>query len=227
MSSPNNSPFNTLPPVIVALFLVMMGIELVFSLGARGLVGGPEAVGWRLEAVQTYAFSAPIFQWMLQNGQWPTEHMLRFVSYAFVHGTFMHALFAGVMLLALGNMVGRIFSQVNTLLVFLLGVIGGALIYGLVVDSQVPLVGAFPGVYALIGAYSFILWVHAGHTGASQLQAFRLIGVLMALQLFFGAVFDGPPDWIADGTGFVIGFVASFVLSPGGWQRLRDKMRHR
>jgi membrane associated rhomboid family serine protease len=49
----------------------------------------------------------------------------------------------------------------------------------------------------------------------------------MALQLFFGAVFDGPPDWIADRTGFVIGFVASYVLSPGGWQRLRDKMRHR
>lgn len=227
MSSPNNSPFNTLPPVIVALFLVMMGIEVVFSLGARGILGGPEAVGWRLEAVQTYAFSAPIFQWMLQNGQWPTEHLLRFVSYAFVHGSFMQSLFAGVMLLALGNMVGRIYSQFNTLLVFLLGVVSGALVYGLVVDSQVALVGAFPGTYALIGAYSFILWVHAGQTGASQLQAFRLIGVLMALQLFFGAVFDGPPDWVADLTGFAMGFVSSFILSPGGWRRLRDKMRHR
>ena len=227
MSSHNNSPFNTLPPVIVALFLVMIGIEIAFSLGARGILGGPQAVGWRLDALQTYAFSAPIFQWMLHNGQWPTEHLLRFVSYAFVHGSFMQAVFSGVMLLALGNMVGRVFSQVNTLLVFLLGVVCGALVYGLIVDSQIPLIGAFPGVYALIGAYSFIMWVHAGQTGESQLQAFRLIGILMALQLFFGAVFDGPPDWIADGSGFVVGFLSSFVLSPGGWQRLRDKMRHR
>ncbi|WP_420569441.1 rhomboid family intramembrane serine protease [Thalassovita sp.] len=227
MSSPNNSPFHTVPPVVVALSLVLIGIEIVFALGASGIIGGPEAIGWRLESLQTYAFSAPIFQWMLENGQFPAEHMLRFVSYAFVHGSFTGALFAVVILLAMGNMVGRVFSQFSMLLVFLLGTICGALAYGLIVDSQVALMGAFPGVYALIGAYSFILWVHAGLTGASQLQAFRLIGILMGLQLFFGAVFDGPPDWIADGTGFVVGFAASFVLSPGGWQRLREKLRHR
>ena len=41
------SPLNPLPPVIIALFVVIVGVEAAFSLGARGLVGGPEAVGWR------------------------------------------------------------------------------------------------------------------------------------------------------------------------------------
>ena len=43
---------NPLPPVVVALFLILVGIEVVFQLGARGLAGGPDAVGWRLAAVQ-------------------------------------------------------------------------------------------------------------------------------------------------------------------------------
>ena len=39
------SAVNPLPPVVAALFLVLMGIEVAFLAGSRGLVGGPEAVG--------------------------------------------------------------------------------------------------------------------------------------------------------------------------------------
>ncbi len=227
MDHQNNSPFNVLPPVVVALFLMMMGIEIAFNLGARGFVGGAQAVGWRLDAVQTYAFSAPVFQWMLENGQWPAEHVMRFVTYAFVHGSFTQAVFAGVMLLALGNMVGRVFSQWATLAVFLGGTVAGAVVYGFATESRVALVGAFPGVYALIGAYSFMLWVGLGAVGANQFQAFRLIGILLALQLVFALLFGGQPDWIADLSGFVAGFALSFVVSPGGFSRIRDRMRHK
>lgn len=58
MSSEHYTPaVNPLPPVVVALVLFIMGVELAFTLGARGLVGGPTAVGWRLDALQSYAFS--------------------------------------------------------------------------------------------------------------------------------------------------------------------------
>lgn len=227
MTEENNSPFNTLPPVVVALFLVVMGIEITFSLGTQGMIGGPEAVGWRLDAVQTYGFSALVFKKMLEIGQYPTQHLIRFVSYAFVHGSLTQALFAGVMILALGNMVGKVFSQLSTLAVFLLGTIAGALVYGAITDTQVALIGAFPGVYALIGAYSFLLFTHQTIVGGNRLQAFRLIGVLLAIQLVFGLIFGGQPDWVADVAGFAVGFAVSFVLVPGGWRRLRDRMRHR
>ena len=45
------SAVNPLPPVVAALFLLVMGIEIAFYLGARGMVGGPGAVGWRLAAM--------------------------------------------------------------------------------------------------------------------------------------------------------------------------------
>ncbi len=230
MSSPQNpdtqNPINPLPPVIVALFLVIMAVELALSLGARGLVGGPAAVGWRLSAIQTYGFSGEILDWMLANNRWPAQHVQRFVTYPFVHGAFTQALFSGVMLLALGKFVGEVFSQTATLIVFLAGVLGGALAYGVVLEDPMPLLGAFPGVYGLIGGFTFILWARLGVLGANRARAFTLIGFLMGIQLVFGALFGLRSDWLADVAGFAAGFCISFFVAPGGWRQIRARMRH-
>jgi rhomboid protease GluP len=222
----NASPVNPLPRVVIALFAVVMGIEALFSLGAQGIIGGPQAIGWRLGAIQGYAFSAEIFQWMLANGRWPTEHLARFVTYPFIHGNFTHALFAGVMLLALGKFVGEVFRGWAVLAVFFGASIGGAAIYGLLAASPIPLLGAFPGVYGLIGAFTYLLWLRLGQEGGPQIRAFTLIAFLMGIQLVFGILFGGSRDWIADLSGFVFGFALSFVVSPGGFARLREKLRH-
>jgi len=105
------SPVNPLPPVVLALFLGILGFEAMFSLGAQGYLGGPAAVGWRNAAIQTYGFNSDIMGWMVENGLAPREHLIRFVSYAFIHGSFTHALFGGAMLLALGKFVGDVFNQ--------------------------------------------------------------------------------------------------------------------
>ena len=223
----HSNPINPLPPVVVALFLLIAGIEVVFTLGARGIVGGPDAIGWRIAAIQRYAFSDEIFSWMLGNNIWPVEHVIRTVTYLFVHGSFTHAAFAGVMLLALGKMVGEVFSAVATLAVFVLSGIAGALGYALFLDVDQPLLGAFPGVYGLIGAFTFLLWVRLGQLGANQARAFSMIGFLLGIQLLFGLLFGSNKDWVADVSGFATGFLLSFVLAPGGWQHLVSKLRKR
>ncbi|MEP5155555.1 rhomboid family intramembrane serine protease [Planktotalea sp.] len=219
------SPVNPLPPVVVALFLMIVGIEATLSLAARGIIGGPGGIGWRLETIQTYAFSGVIYDWMWSNGIWPTEHLIRFVSYLFIHGSFTHALMVCVMLLALGKMVGEVFSGFATLMVFVGSGVIGALAYAALLDDQAPLIGGFPGVYGLIGAFTYLLWLRLGELGAQQVRAFSLIGFLMGIQLVFGLLFGGHNDWVADGVGFIAGFAMSFVLSPGGFTRLRDKLR--
>ncbi|WP_101067671.1 rhomboid family intramembrane serine protease [Roseovarius salinarum] len=220
-------PVNPLPPVIAALFLVIMGIETAFMLGSRGIVGGPEAVGWRQGAIQAFGFNADVMDWMLVNGVYPAEHVIRFVSYAFVHGTFTHAIFAGVLLLALGKFVGEVFSQLATLSVFVVSTVVGAVVYGFVAAGQPWLIGAFPGVYGLIGGFTYILWQRLGQMGAQQSRAFTLIAVLLGIQLVFGLIFGGSRDWVADVAGFAAGFALSFFVSPGGWQRMRAMIRHR
>ena len=56
--------FNALPPAVVALALAIFGVEMLLWLGARGIIGGPQAVGWRLEAIQEFSFFSPVLPWM-------------------------------------------------------------------------------------------------------------------------------------------------------------------
>lgn len=223
----NEPPLNPLPPVVIALFLVIIGIEIAFNLGARGLIGGPQAVGWRLGTLERFAFSSEIFAWMRESGRWPVEHMLRFLSYPFVHASFTHALFAGVMLLALGKMVGEAMGSLAVVAIFFVSAAGGALVYAVTLGGSAPLIGAFPAVYGLIGGFTYLLWLRLGSLGESQIRAFSLIGFLLAIQLIFGLLFGPNAEWVADLAGFSIGFVLSIVLVPGGWAKLVDRVRQR
>ena len=225
-SDPNLSPVNPISPLVVVIFLVMLLMELAFTLGNQGLVGGPQAVGWRAAAVQDYGFSGAVFDWMWQNNRWPAEHVVRFASYLFVHGSFTHMLIAGVMVLALGKFVGEAFSWWAVGVVFIGSGIGGAFAWGLLLDDSGYLFGAFPGVYGLVGAFSYALWLRLGERGENQWRAFVLIGFLLFIQLVFGLIFGARTDWVADIAGFTSGFLLSFVVSPGGWMRLRERMRH-
>ncbi|QBF33601.1 rhomboid family intramembrane serine protease [Thalassococcus sp. S3] len=224
-SSPQIPAVNPLPPVVVALFLVILCIEIAFSLGARGLVGGPAAVGWRLAALQSYAFSGDIFDWMWQSGRWPIEHVIRFLSFPFVHGSFTHTIFAGVILLAMGKMVGEVFGSVATVIIFFGSGALGVLAYAILLNDPAPIVGAFPNVYGLIGAFTFMLWRSLSSIGANQARAFTLIGILMGIQLVFGLLFGLHNDWVADLAGFAAGFGMSFFIAPGGWSAIIDRVR--
>ena len=221
----NTAPVNPLPPAVVALVLVIIGIEAVFSLGARGIIGGPGAIGWRVDAIQSYAFSSEILAWMWETGRWPFEHVMRFLSYVFVHGAFTQALFVCVFVLAMGKMVGEVMGDLAMVLIFLGSGIGGALGYGVLVNSPTPLIGGFPAVYGLIGGFTFIMWRSLALVGAQQSRAFTLIAFLMGAQLVFGLLFGVQPDWVADLSGFATGFGMSFFLAPGGWTRIRGQMR--
>ena len=220
------SPVNPLPPVVWVLFLALAGVEAAFALGERGLTGDPTAVGWRLTAIRDYGFSGDVFDWMLAEGRWPFEHTKRFVTYLFVHGGLTATVFSAVMLLALGKLVGEVMGQLAVLLLFFVSAIFGAIVFGLL-TSEAWLIGAFPGVYGLIGGYTFLMWVRLGAEGAQQSQAFTFIAFLMGIQLFFSIFFQTGMDWIADLSGFVCGFALSLAVVPGAFSRFVARMRQR
>ena len=103
----------------------------------------------------------------------------------------------------------------------------GVLAFTMIPQLQAPLIVGYPPVYGLIGAFTFLLWVNLARTGANRYRAFSLIGMLLFFQLLFGVLFGGNWDWVADIAGFAAGFLMSFVVSPGGWARVMDKMRQR
>lgn len=221
------SPFNALPPAVVAIALVLGGIELLFQIGSFGVIGGQEAVGWRINAMERFGFFDSVFEAMRGQGVWPSEHVIRFLSYGFVHYGFTHAAMVVVFILALGKMVGETFGNAAVFIVFLLSLLAGSFAYGVLLAESTPLVGAYAGAYGLIGSYTLMLWIGLGAMKQNQFRAFSLIGFLLAIQLVFGMLFGANKDWVSDIAGFIMGFAVSILLIPGAPRRIFERIRNR
>ena len=223
----DRSPINPLPPVVSALAIVIAGVELILNLASRGILGGRQGVGWRVEAIQDYGAYDALIERMWAMGGACAADVTRLVTYGFVHFSFMHALMAVVLLLALGKIVGETFNPWSVLAIWVVSAVAGALVWSAAVDTDGPLFGAYPSVYGLVGAFTFMLWARLGGLGARRMRAFTLIGFLLLFQLVFGLLFGGDYGWIADVAGFAAGFLLSFLVSPGGWRRALERMRQR
>ncbi|MFV2001610.1 MAG: rhomboid family intramembrane serine protease [Paracoccaceae bacterium] len=225
-TDPDASPINPLPPVVVVLVLAIAGIELVLNAGARGLIGGQSAVGWRLATIETYALPGLLQAWMLETGRFAPENLIRYLTYSFVHVSFTHAAFVVVFVLALGKMVGEVFRAWAVLLIFFGAAIAGAIVYGMLGTGR-ALIGGYPAVFGLVGSYTFLLWINLAADGANKYRAFTLIGFLLFIRLVFGLLFGAGLDWVAELVGFTAGFGLSFLVSPGGWARVLTMLRQR
>jgi membrane associated rhomboid family serine protease len=224
----NAPPLNPLPLIVWVLALPLIAIELALTLAEQGLVGGRQGIGWRVQAYERFGAFPELLKHQWETGGYPLEELHRLVSYSVVHGSFTHALFAVVMLLALGKFVGEVFRWWGVVVVVLGSAVAGALAYGFLVPGlRTPLIGAYPAVYGLIGAFTFLIFTNLARVGANKYRAFSLIGFLLFVQFIFGVLFGGGWDWVADIAGFAAGFLLSFVVSPGGFARLRDQMRQR
>lgn len=233
MSDTNQAPINRLPAITWALALPMIAMEVVVNAAANGLVGGPAGIGWRSQAIQDFAFSPDYLRQMLILGQFPLDGLYRPFTYPIVHTDVTQAVFVIVILLALGKFVGEVFHWWAVLAVFLAASVVGALAYTAVPYTHGGLIGGYPPVYGLIGAFTYVNWVRA--SGAARLRAFQLIGFLMGFRLVFGVFslvtygFDQSFgwEWTAELAGFAAGFVLSFAVSPGGWRRVLARIRAR
>lgn len=236
MEDHNIAPINPLPGVVWLLVLPMIAVEIALSLGDAGVVGGAAAKGWRVAAMEAYGFFPDYWRQHLQNGAFDFELLRRFFTFSFVHGAAIDALFGVVLTLAIGKFVGEVFRAWAVATVFCGSAAVGALCFGALVQGQ-PLFGAFPGLYGLIGALSFLLLYGLGETPK---RAFALIGGLLAIQLIYGVVFallpmlfpsmgemGGSWSWVADLTGFATGFALSYLVSPGGFGRIRSRLLQR
>ncbi len=209
------------------LALPMIAVELALQAGAAGVAGGANAVGWRLALLERFAFFPDLLRRNVERVSYPAEDVIRLVSYPFVHADLTMALFGIVMLLAMGKVVGEVFRWWALIVVFIGSAVIAALVYAAVPFVTAPIAGAFPPVYGLVGAFSFLMWVRLAAVGANQFRAFSLIGALLFFQFVLGMLFGGGTLWVAEIAGFVAGFGLSFVVSPGGWARVKARLRER
>ena len=151
------SPFNPLPMIVWILVLPLIAMEAVLSLADAGLVGGAQGAGWRLQAVERFGLFPELLRFQWETGGQPYDELLRLVTFPLVHGGFTHALFAVVLMLARGKMVGEIFRWWAVLVVAFGSAIIGGLAYSFLIPGlRTQLIGAYPAVYGLIGAFTVL-----------------------------------------------------------------------
>lgn len=234
----DESPLNPVPAVVWILCLPLIASEAVFGLARLGFInngmgGSGAALAMRQIAAERVAFAPEMLLQMIQQRVFIPELAIRILTYPFIHISLLHALFVGVFILALGNLIASQFRPWAVIVLFFGSAIGGALVYtafsALFPGTRfMSLIGGYPAVYGFVGAFTFLLWTRLGEQNANRMRAFSLIGMLLLFQLVFGILFqDGSLTWIAEVAGFISGFLLSFLLIPGGMERIRQQLRQR
>ncbi|MCB1394942.1 MAG: rhomboid family intramembrane serine protease [Rhodobacter sp.] len=144
----------------------------------------------------------------------PGQRMTMFVSYAFLHGGFLHMLFNMLILLQLGRGAVARLGQAGFLLVYLLSAVGGAAFYGLLSTADAPMLGASGAVFGLFGTSVFWeLQVRRAH-GASFEPVLRLVLGLVVMNVVLFFLVGGMLAWQAHLGGFVTGFILAWLVTP-------------
>ena len=164
---------------------------------------------------------------MTLRGDYSFDVIRRFVTYPFVNASLTQTAFCAALTLALGKFTAEFYGGAKIFVLYIITAIVGAIAFGFVAPNNYPLIGGFPPVYGLIGAYTYALWLNLRAMGENQLKAFRLIAVLLGLQLIFGLIFNTGYGWVAELSAFVVGFGLSLLLAPGGWTAFLRRMRTR
>ena len=96
---------NPIPTAVLAILSGIVLVEVFLFFGFRGLVGKSGVAAERLFLIQDYGVPPDLANWMFETSNFSIDYVLRFITYPFVNLSSLSAVFAAVLLLALGKMV--------------------------------------------------------------------------------------------------------------------------
>ncbi|MBR3370341.1 MAG: rhomboid family intramembrane serine protease [Rhodobacteraceae bacterium] len=210
-----------LPWAVWLLVLAISAVELVLWAGAHGLVNAAGAAGWRAQALAWAGVNPALQGWMVDSGQAPARHVLRYLVFGFVHMGPVQALLVVAITAALGKYCAERLGSARVLLVLAVAQATGGVAFGGVGDAGAWLIGGYPIIFALAGIYAALVRDTAPDRRA-LVVALALPVVLVVARLALAAIMGGM-DWIAD----VVACATAFVLVPVVRQGLLVRLRRR
>lgn len=195
-------PFRPLPRSLVALALVIAGIELVLELSDRGLLSDP---GLRSRVYMVGAFWSGLL-----HGARPVfdlQPWTMFLTHAFLHGGFLHMAMNLAVLLGLGRFTADRYGDWTVLPSFLVSAAAGGLAFGLLTGDPTPMVGASGAVFGFIGIWTVWDWRRLARAGASVRPVVTRVLALAAMNAIFFFGLSGMLAWQAHLGGFLAGLL--------------------
>lgn len=213
-SRTGNREFVPLPRTLTGLAGLIVCIEIILSLSDMGILFGP---GLRHAVFNTGAFWS-----ILLRGTEPifwAQPITMFLSYALLHGSFVHMAMNMAVLLAMGRFASDRYGNGVILPLFVLGAIGGGAVFGLLSPSAVPMIGTSGVVFTFLGVW--IVWDWRRHRRAHMpiRPVLTRVLVLAGLNVVFYFALDGGLAWETHLGGFLVGILA------GHWLENREVAR--
>lgn len=224
----NASPINPIPTIVIIFVIAIWGPEVVFQLAERGFMSDPQAIGWRQEMAQRFAFSDRVFDWMRANNTFPAEHLLRFFSYPFIQPNLFEFAFSSVILLTMGKYLAENAHWSLVPICFFAAAIGSTIVTGLLVEEAGAMIGARNAAFGVLSGYAAIVLEEDVFAGRPARRAKTMILFIVILQVAFFAMDTSSHTWIERFSAFIIGGLAAFVFAPNAKRRaiwLREKIR--
>lgn len=203
-----------LPWAVWLLTLGVAGVELVLWAGAHGLVNWAGSAGWRAQALVLFGISPDLQGWMWESGRYPAEGLWRYLVYGFFHLGPMQAALVVVITAALGKACAERLGSLKVLVLLLVAQTAGGVAFGLVAGPGAWLIGGYPMIFALAGAYAALL---------RSRHALFMVAALVVARLVLTAMAGGGMDWLADLTALGMGAVLARVLDGPILVRLRRR----
>lgn len=177
--------------------------EGALQLADQGVLGLPRL---RSTAYEYFGFWPQLLRGWQPN--YAAQPFVMFLSYAVFHGGLMHLAFNMFALWSLGRVVAQDTGASGLITIYTAGVVGGAVLHGLMASGLQPMVGASGGLFGLAGA--LVGWAYANrhdlHGGVWL--TIRAIGLLVAINVVMWWALDGQLAWQAHLGGFVAGWIA-------------------
>lgn len=203
---------NAGPPVVWGLALIFIFFELLFQMSDAGVL--QQDMRWQVYL--RLAFFDLYFEGVRNGAEVPAQFWTSFVTHALLHGGLLHLFMNTAIFLALGSMLATGLGTARFLLLFLASVIGGALLFALISNTNGPLVGASGALFGFIGALKRWEWRWIAVTGAPARRFWGTILGLAAINVVLALTFQGAEiAWEAHLGGFIAGWLIAPALAPG------------
>jgi membrane associated rhomboid family serine protease len=202
-------------PVLWIMIAVMIAFEVLFAAADAGLAS--EHLG-RWPVYLRLAFFDLLFEYARDGNGIEPQLVWSLLTHAFLHGNWLHLAMNGAAFLGLGHVLVQTIGIWRFLGLFVITAMAGALFFGLIAQTNAPLVGASGalfGMFAILTAWQERALRLAGLSRATIWK--RIAGlVVVNVALAFGL--EGLLAWEAHLGGWVAGWLLAGVFRPAHGQ---------
>ncbi len=204
-------PRDAVHPVLWMMIAVMIGFELLFAAADAGLVPG---VLGRWPVYEHLAFSDMLFDRARAGLGVEPRLVWSLLSHAFLHGGWLHLALNGAAFLGLGHALVKMMGIERFLGVFAASAIAGVVAFGLIVETNGPLVGASGAIFGMFAVLTAWQERALRRAGRSRATIWRRIAGLVALNVALAFGLGGLLAWQAHLGGWVAGWLLAGVFRP-------------